>query len=199
MENEDVFGSLIQVTFPLSKPNQLSPTKPPKFSQTMRIEESMDIICKGPQRISKIMSYTKNEIKKNPELPRMVPLPHFDRCSEQFSEMCDENLEEFMCVASKLPSHLQSLQPGKPLPSYPNQAPPYMTHASSTYPPTWQNPYCQGLVTLPPQGVGYPLPIMGPHPLTASWLANLHSLSILEQQKGGVDIVGGNLDETVSR
>jgi hypothetical protein len=216
MDKEDVFGSLIQVNHTGSKTSlTTSPPKSNKVLQAMKIDDTLDLITEGPERVSRITSCSKKETKNNVDssvyssqssVIRDKLIPQGDRHHVAIShhisqnEQCDEDLEEILCKPSNL--HLKSSSATTCISTSGTQS--LMTNATSNYAAMWQHPYYQSLLNLPPQippqGLGYPLslPVIGAQHITASWLANLHNFTVLEQQKGGVDIMVSNLDETVS-
>ena len=118
-----------------------------------------------------------------------------DRISQLQSKYSVENRDQ---SGSKHDVKLEA--PPQQLPSQPG----FLNN--NAYPNMWPNQFYHNMLNMPSQASGIPGitpltgPIVGAPPhLTASWLANLHNLSILEQQRGGIDLLVTNLDETVSK
>ena len=77
--------------------------------------------------------------------------------------------------------------------------------SNGSYSGIWPHPIYQNFMNLPTQNSGFPgitplgPPLMGGPHLAASWLASLHNFTVLDQQRGGIDLLVTNLDETVSK
>ena len=77
--------------------------------------------------------------------------------------------------------------------------------SNGSYAGIWPHPIYQNVMNVPTQGSGFPgiTPLAphimgGPH-LAASWLASLHNFTVLDQQRGGIDLLVTNLDENISK
>lgn len=207
-----MFGSLIEVNHTsLSKTSLTS--NPQRTKKSERVENRLDMTKEIPDRVSRTMPSSKKEKQKTAEplvhpaqssliRDKLIPQrggtsQHVDvKHQSSHNGQLDEDLEEILCVPSNIPSATCVSSSG-------TQS--LNMNPSCNYAAMWQNPFYQNVVNLPgsqihAQGMGFPLPlpVIGPQQITASWLANLHNMTILEQQKGGVDIMVNNLDENVS-
>lgn len=220
LDKEDVFGSLIEVnhTCTLSKTSLTSsPLRTKNKLQSEKVENKVDMVKEIPDRVPRTMPGSKKEKRKTSDplvhsaqsslirdklVPRLDSRHHVDVMHQSGQNgQLDEDLEEILCMP---PDILLKNSPSATCVSTSGtQSLPI--NPPCNYGTMWQSPFYQGVVNLPgsqihAQGIRYPLPlpVIGPQHITASWLANLHNMTILEQQKGGVDIMVNNLDENVS-
>lgn len=77
--------------------------------------------------------------------------------------------------------------------------------SNGSYAGAWPHPMYQNFMNLPTQNSGFPgitplgPPLIGGPQLAASWLASVHNFTVLDQQRGGIDLLVTNLDETVNK
>ena len=210
MDKENVFGSTIQVVYSASEigricsPNRMKKRiEEPKVGTSNGNDATFRLLRRENVTVPEREQTSRSGLVNIPDLKaplfgnrnRLATVNSENSSGPIKSKLPEENKEQFeskvnakQAVASQ---HFVN-QPG------------FLNN--NTYPNMWPNHFYHGMLNIPPQASGIPGitpltgPIVGAPPhLTASWLANLHNLSLLEQQRGGIDLLVTNLDETVNK
>ncbi|XP_048575860.1 uncharacterized protein LOC5520570 isoform X1 [Nematostella vectensis] len=199
IDGEDVFGSAIQVVYssvngssplkgsPLKSRRAMDPKDPATPSR--KLSNFIPIVTRDkPTRPLPVKSNNNpGSGLENSEWNRYVKNPAGVQVDD------DDPLEDFT---------------GKPLRIVSQSAttsihPTTTCSATYAYPTMWQqHPYYPGVINIPSHSGAFPAMnplMMGGHHLTTPWLASLHNFTMLDQQRGGIDLLVGNLDETVSK
>lgn len=211
MDKEDVFGSAIQVVYSTGDIGRTgSPNKMKK-----RTEESKVVSSNNNVTTFKLLQRDKGN---HPQLVDTHGGPFVDTPELKAPLIPDKNSVADDVLRESPNGRLQSThseenkdqsgqkQNGKQVlasQQFVNQ-PGFLNN--NAYPNMWPNHFYHSMLNMPSQASGIPGitplagPIVGAPPhVAASWLASLHNLSILEQQRGGIDILVTNLDETVNK
>ena len=208
MDKEDVFGSTIQVVY--STASQGNGGSPQKSKKTQPVESAGNVVNKGRDTSLKLnplqkelktgsnsalldnFVVEKNSCKKSvkQEIPTSTT-PTDD--SPDSGDSTEEN-------DSKQGTSQISSSTGPQLISHQTM------FSNGSFAGIWPHPIYQNFVNIPTQGTaGFPgitplaPPLMGGPHLAASWLASLHNFTVLDQQRGGIDLLVTNLDESVSK
>lgn len=202
MDKEDVFGSTIQVVY--STTSQGSPQKGKKSQPAESSDSSL------------------NKGKDSSPKPSSIPL-------QREREGSNATLDDFIVVNGQSTASKKSVKSeSKPADDSPDSSdstedneikqgpslqnstgPQFISHqtmfSNGSYAGIWPHPIYQNFMNLPAQSSGFPgitplaPPLMGGPQVTASWLASLHNFTVLDQQRGGIDLLVTNLDESVSK
>lgn len=193
MDKEDVFGSTIQVVY--STTSQGSPQKGKK-SQAVDSTESSTISPK-PSPLQ------KDRGSSNAMLDDFII---DDGSTNRKSTKPEDKINAKPSDDS--PESSDSTEENGPSPSL-STGPQLISHqtmfSNGSVTGIWPHPIYQNFMNLPTQGPGFPgitplaPPVLGAPHLAASWLASLHNFTVLDQQRGGIDLLVTNLDETVSK
>lgn len=209
MDKEDVFGSTIQVVYSTSSQGAASPQKNKK---TQPVETAGDSVNKGRDTcMSPKTAYSA--LQKGKEGSSCALLDSFG----VEDTLPSRKTVKQECKTSRTPTDdspdsgdSTEENEGKPGPSLSSSTgPQFISHqtmfSNGSYAGIWPHPIYQNFMNLPTQGTGFPgitplaPPLMGGPQLAASWLASLHNFTVLDQQRGGIDLLVTNLDENVSK
>ena len=203
MDKEDVFGSTIQVIF--STTGQTSPQKGKK------IQPGANINTSPPKARESLAKQTFNPLLKERESSNAL-LDDFIidngsmstkglKTERQSVEKPRDNSPE-----SSDSTEENEIKQGPSLSG--SSGPQFITQqtmfSNGSYAGVWPHPIYQNFMNLPTQNSGFPgitplgPPLMGGPQLAASWLASVHNFTVLDQQRGGIDLLVTNLDETVN-
>lgn len=203
MDKEDVFGSTIQVIF--STTGQTSPQKGKK------IQPGANINTSPPKARESLAKQTFNPLLKERESSNAL----LDDFIIDNGSMSTKGLKTERQSGEKprdnSPESSDSTEENeiKQSPSLSGSSgPQFITQqtmfSNGSYAGVWPHPIYQNFMNLPTQNSGFPgitplgPPLMGGPQLAASWLASVHNFTVLDQQRGGIDLLVTNLDETVN-
>lgn len=208
MDKEDVFGSKIQVVYSTSSHHSYSPQKNKK---TQPMEATGDSVKGRDTSVSP--KSIPSTLQKGKEDSRCALLDTFGT----EDTIPSRNTTKKESNPSRTPTD-ESLDSGdsteendaKPGPSLSSStAPQFISHqamfSNGSYTGIWPHSIYPNFMNIPTQGTSFPgiTPLapsmMGAPQLAASWLASLHNFTVLDQQRGGIDLLVTNLDENVSK
>lgn len=200
MDKEDVFGSTIQVVYATT--GQGSPQK------GKRVENTENSLNKGRDVSPKP---TSSPLQKEREGPNAMLDDFFvDDSTTSRKSVKTDGRSSTKPGDDSSPDSSDSTEDneGKQGASH-STGPQFITQqtmfSNGSYAGIWPHPIYQNFMNLPTQNSGFPgitplaPPLMGGPHLTASWLASLHNFTVLDQQRGGIDLLVTNLDETISK
>lgn len=208
MDKEDVFGSTIQVVY--STTSQGNVCSPQKNKKTQPVETTSNLTNKG-RDASPQPAY--NSLHKEKAGSNCAMLDNFiiGNSSSSRKSMKQES-KTSTTPTDDSPDSGDSTEEneGKQGASLgTSTGPQFISHqtmfSNGSYTSIWPHPIYQNFMNLPTQGTSFPgitplaPPLMGGPHLAASWLASLHNFTVLDQQRGGIDLLVTNLDESVSK
>lgn len=208
MDKEDVFGSTIQVVYStISQGNACSPQKNKK---TQPLETTGNLTNKG-RDASTQPPY--NPLQKEKTGSNCAMLDDFvigNGSSSRRGAKQETTLSTTPVDDSPDSGDSTEENEGKQGASLASSTgPQFISHqtmfSNGSYAGIWPHPIYQNFMNLPTQSTRFPgitplaPPLMGGPHLAASWLASLHNFTVLDQQRGGIDLLVTNLDESVSK
>ena len=208
MDKEDVFGSTIQVVYSTTSQGTCSPQKSKKPQPVETAGNSMN---KG--RDSSPKSTYNGPLQKEKAGSNCALLDNFIiNDSSSCKKGAKQESKTSTMPVDDSPDSGDSTEENdsKQGPSLPTSTgAQFISHqtmfSNNSYAGIWPHPIYQNFMNLPAQGTGFPgitplaPPLMGGPHLAASWLASLHNFTVLDQQRGGIDLLVTNLDENVSK
>ncbi|KAJ7340352.1 hypothetical protein OS493_003095 [Desmophyllum pertusum] len=208
MDKEDVFGSTIQVVYSTTSQGTCSPQKSKK---PQPVETAGNSVNKG--RDSSPKSTYNGPLQKEKAGSNCALLDNFIiNDSSSCKKGAKQESKTSTTPVDDSPDSGDSTEENdsKQGPSLPTSTgPQFISHqtmfSNGSYAGIWPHPIYQNFMNLPAQGTGFPgitplaPPLMGGPHLAASWLASLHNFTVLDQQRGGIDLLVTNLDENVSK
>ena len=208
MDKEDVFGSTIQVVY--STTSQGNACSPQKSKKTQPVETAGNLMNKGRDASPKPIH---NPLQKEKAGSNCAVLDNFViENSSSSRKSVKQEIKTSTTPTDDSPDSCDSTEENdsKQGASLPGSAgPQFISHqtmfSNGSYAGIWPHPIYQNFMNLPTQGTGFPgitplaPPLMGGPHLAASWLASLHNFTVLDQQRGGIDLLVTNLDEGVSK
>lgn len=208
MDKEDVFGSTIQVVYSTS--SQGNACSPKKNKKPQPLETTSNLTNKG-RCASTQPSYSP--LRKEKTGSNCAMLDSFiigNSSSSEKSTKLESKLSTMSVDDSPDSGDSTEENEGKQGPSLASATgPQFISHqtmfSNGSYASIWPHPIYQNFMNLPAQGTSFPgitplaPPLMGGPHLAASWLASLHNFTVLDQQRGGIDLLVTNLDESVSK
>ena len=204
MDKEDVFGSTIQVVY--STTSQGSPQKGKKCQP---VENSGMLMSKGRDASPKpsLKPLQKERESSNAMLDDFVINDDSTSRKNGKPEGKTSTTPADDSTESSDSTEENESQQGPSLPT--STGPQFISHqtmfSNGSYAGIWPHPIYQNFMNLPAQSSGFPgitplaPPLMGGPHLASSWLASLHNFTVLDQQRGGIDLLVTNLDENVSK
>ncbi|XP_022794519.1 meiosis regulator and mRNA stability factor 1-like [Stylophora pistillata] len=208
MDKEDVFGSTIQVLYSTSSHHSQSP---PKNKKTRPVENAGDSVksrdtCMSP----KSTASTPQKGKQDSSCALLDTLNIEDTIPATNTLKKEGKTSQTPTDESPDSGDSTEENDGKPGPSLlSSTAQQFVSHqtmfSNGSYTGIWPHSIYPNFMNIPTQGASFPgitplaPPMMGAPHLTASWLASLHNFTVLDQQRGGVDLLVTNLDENVSK
>ena len=219
MDKEDVFGSLIQVAYSMSTaPNgTVSPLKNKRVTPVGRQDDKPN---GSPFRPSRILGSVPRDNTKENHVPldlkstgvvniqksyKQADRGLTDRSNGNTSKECSAEVPK-RDVESPDSADSQEGLDKKPNEQLSVGTQQFISHHSmftnNSYAGIWPSPFYQNIMNLSSQSAGFPgitplAPSLMGNPLTASWLASLHNFTMVDQQRGGVDLLVTNLDVSV--
>ena len=208
MDKEDVFGSTIQVVY--STTSQGNASSPQKNKKTQPLETTSNLTSKGRDASTQPIY---NPLQKEKTGSNCAMLDDFViRNSSSPRKGAKQETKFRTTPVDDSPDSGDSTEEnegkqGASLAS--SNGPQFISHqtmfSNGSYAGIWPHPIYQNFMNLPTQGTSFPgitplaPPLMGGPHLAASWLASLHNFTVLDQQRGGIDLLVTNLDESVSK
>ena len=199
MDKEDVFGSTIQVVYSTS---QGSPQKGKRYQS---VENTNSSVTKGRDALPKSSPLQNNREGSNAMLDDFLI---DDSSTSRKSAKPESTSKTSTKPSDDSPESSDSTEENGPCLST-STGPQIISHqtmfSNGSYTGVWPHPIYQNFMNMPSQGSSFPgitplaPPMMGGPQLAASWLASLHNFTVLDQQRGGIDLLVTNLDESVSK
>lgn len=210
MDKEDVFGSTIQVVY--STTSQGNACSPQKNKKPQPLETTSSNLTNKGRDASTQPPYSPLRKQKTGSNCAMLDSFIIGNSSSPGKSTKQESKLSTMSVDDS-PDSGDSTEEneGKQGPSLASATgPQFISHqtmfSNGSYASIWPHPIYQNFMNLPTQGTSFPgitplaaPPLMGGPHLAASWLASLHNFTVLDQQRGGIDLLVTNLDESVSK
>lgn len=215
MDKEDVFGSTIQVVY--STTSQGNACSPQKNKKTQPVETASNLTSnltnKGRDIRDASTQPPYNPLQKEKKGTNCAVLDNFfigNSSSSRRNSKQETKLSPTPTDDSPDSGDSTEETEGKQGASLASSTgPQFISHqamfSNGSYAGIWPHPIYQNFMNLPTQGTSFPgitplaPPLMGGPHLAASWLASLHNFTVLDQQRGGIDLLVTNLDESVSK
>ena len=208
MDKEDVFGSTIQVVYSTS--SQGNACSPKKNKKTQPLETTSNLTNKGRGASTQLPYSPLRKEKTGSNCAMLDSFIIGNSSSSEKSTKQESKLSTMSVDDSPDSGDSTEENEGKQGPSLASAAgPQFISHqtmfSNGSYASIWPHPIYQNFMNLPAQGTSFPgitplaPPLMGGPHLAASWLASLHNFTVLDQQRGGIDLLVTNLDESVSK
>lgn len=209
MDKEDVFGSTIQVVY--STTSQGNASSPQKSKKAQPVESAGNVANKGKDTPPKL---TYNPLQKELKAgSNCALLDNFVAEKNTSKKSAKQEIPTSTTPTDDSPDSGDSTEENdsKQGTSLSNSTGPQLIshqtmYSNGSFAGIWPHPIYQNFMNIPTQGTaGFPgitplaPPLMGGPHLAASWLASLHNFTVLDQQRGGIDLLVTNLDESVSK